>query len=86
MSTKAGLSCCDDVVAVCTEDDGCCEFEADRAQDEEDPEQEQEPLMDQSLYAAGAITGSKFVRYVLGNGVAIVADILKSEQVVMASA
>jgi len=35
--------------------------------------------MDQSIYAAGAITGSKFVRYVLGNGVAIVADILKSE-------
>ncbi|KAF9965351.1 hypothetical protein BGZ70_004993 [Mortierella alpina] len=37
------------------------------------------PRMDQSIYAAGAITGSKFVRYVLGNGVAIVADILKSE-------
>ncbi|KAI8597345.1 hypothetical protein EDD21DRAFT_385687 [Dissophora ornata] len=42
-------------------------------------EEELEPLMDQSIYAAGAITGSKFVRYVLGNGVAIVADILKSE-------
>ncbi|KAF9354433.1 Oxidative stress-induced growth inhibitor 2 [Mortierella sp. NVP85] len=37
------------------------------------------PLMDQSIYAAGAITGSKFVRYVLGNGIAIVADILRSE-------
>ncbi|KAF9914962.1 Oxidative stress-induced growth inhibitor 2 [Lobosporangium transversale] len=37
------------------------------------------PLVDQSIYAAGAITGSKFVRYVLGNGVAIIADILKSE-------
>ncbi|KAF9909752.1 Oxidative stress-induced growth inhibitor 2 [Linnemannia zychae] len=38
-----------------------------------------EPLMDHSIYAAGAITGSKFVRYVLGNGCAIVADILRSE-------
>ncbi|CAO3572716.1 unnamed protein product [Mortierella alpina] len=42
-------------------------------------EKEMLPRMDQSIYAAGAITGSKFVRYVLGNGVAIVADILKSE-------
>lgn len=82
MSIKAGLSFCDDAVACFTEEDGCYELE----QLEEDPEQEQEPLMDQSLYAAGAITGSKFVRYVLGNGVAIVADILKSERVVMASA
>ncbi|KAG0073447.1 Oxidative stress-induced growth inhibitor 2 [Linnemannia elongata] len=40
-----------------------------------------EPRMDHSIYAAGAITGSKFVRYVLGNGVAIVADILHSEAV-----
>lgn len=40
-----------------------------------------EPRMDHSIYAAGAITGSKFVRYVLGNGVAIVADILRSEVV-----
>ncbi|KAF9102303.1 Oxidative stress-induced growth inhibitor 2 [Mortierella sp. GBA35] len=39
-----------------------------------------EPRMDHSIYAAGAITGSKFVRYVLGNGIAIVADILRSEQ------
>lgn len=38
-----------------------------------------EARMDHSIYAAGAITGSKFVRYVLGNGVAIVADILRSE-------
>ncbi|KAF9933662.1 Oxidative stress-induced growth inhibitor 2 [Linnemannia zychae] len=41
-----------------------------------------EPKMDHSIYAAGAITGSKFVRYVLGNGVAIVADILRSEALV----
>lgn len=40
-----------------------------------------EPRMDHSIYAAGAITGSKFVRYVLGNGIAIVADILRSEVV-----
>ncbi|KAG0280049.1 Oxidative stress-induced growth inhibitor 2 [Linnemannia exigua] len=40
-----------------------------------------EPRMDHSIYAAGAITGSKFVRYVLGNGCAIVADILRSESV-----
>ncbi|KAF8931949.1 hypothetical protein BGZ47_011603 [Haplosporangium gracile] len=40
-----------------------------------------EPRTDHSIYAAGAITGSKFVRYVLGNGVAIVADILRSEVV-----
>ncbi|KAG0287196.1 Oxidative stress-induced growth inhibitor 2 [Linnemannia gamsii] len=40
-----------------------------------------EARMDHSIYAAGAITGSKFVRYVLGNGVAIVADILRSEVV-----
>ncbi|KAF9135299.1 Oxidative stress-induced growth inhibitor 2 [Mortierella sp. 14UC] len=40
-----------------------------------------EPRMDHSIYAAGAITGSKFVRYVLGNGCAIVADILRSEGV-----
>ncbi|KAG0078011.1 Oxidative stress-induced growth inhibitor 2, partial [Podila epicladia] len=84
MSIKAG-SCCDDVVACCTEEDGCCEFEVEGVEDVVDPEHEQEPLVDQSLYAAGAITGSKFVRYVLGNGVAIVADILKSERVVMAS-
>ncbi|KAG0050753.1 Oxidative stress-induced growth inhibitor 2 [Gryganskiella cystojenkinii] len=38
------------------------------------------PRMDQSIYAAGAITGSKFVRYVLGNGIAVVADILKHEE------
>ncbi|KAF9938757.1 hypothetical protein BGZ65_012311 [Modicella reniformis] len=53
-----------------------------RETEEEQEEEEEEmikPLMDQSLYAAGAITGSKFVRYVLGNGVAIVADILRSE-------
>ncbi|KAF9418177.1 Oxidative stress-induced growth inhibitor 2 [Podila epigama] len=37
-------------------------------------------LVDQSLYAAGAITGSKFVRYILGNSVAIVADIVQSER------
>ncbi|KAG0028240.1 Oxidative stress-induced growth inhibitor 2 [Podila clonocystis] len=86
MSIKAGLSCCDNVVACCTEEDGCCEFEVEGVKDEVDLEQEQEPLMDQSLYAAGAITGSKFVRYVLGNGVAIVADILKSERAVMTSA
>ncbi|KAF9173840.1 Oxidative stress-induced growth inhibitor 2 [Mortierella sp. AD010] len=47
---------------------------------EEVEEKYVEPLMGQSIYAAGAITGSKFVRYVLGNGVAIVADILKSEK------
>ncbi|KAG0305632.1 Oxidative stress-induced growth inhibitor 2, partial [Dissophora globulifera] len=47
--------------------------------EEEDEEEEIAPLMDQSIYAAGAITGSKFVRYVLGNGIAIVADILKRE-------
>ena len=46
---------------------------------EDDQEEEIAPLMDQSIYAAGAITGSKFVRYVLGNGIAIVADILRSE-------
>ncbi|KAF9151775.1 Oxidative stress-induced growth inhibitor 2 [Linnemannia schmuckeri] len=40
-----------------------------------------EPRMDHSIYAAGAITGSKFVRYVLGNGIAIVADILRNEVV-----
>ncbi|KAG0199886.1 hypothetical protein BGX28_006911 [Mortierella sp. GBA30] len=67
----------------------------DREQEEEVEEEEREgccppppsspfeediaPLMDQSIYAAGAITGSKFVRYVLGNGVAVVADILKNE-------
>ncbi|KAG0336726.1 hypothetical protein BG000_006232 [Podila horticola] len=86
MSIKAGLACCDDVVACRAEEDGCCEFEVEEVEDENDSEQEQEqePLMDQSLYAAGAITGSKFVRYVLGNGVAIVADILKSERAVMA--
>ncbi|KAG0018321.1 Oxidative stress-induced growth inhibitor 2 [Entomortierella chlamydospora] len=53
----------------------------DLCHDEEVKEEKYvEPLMDQSIYAAGAITGSKFVRYVLGNGVAIVADILKSEK------
>ncbi|KAK3816292.1 MAG: hypothetical protein J3Q66DRAFT_342145 [Benniella sp.] len=46
---------------------------------EDGEEEEIVPLMDQSIYAAGAITGSKFVRYVLGNGMAIVADILRSE-------
>ncbi|KAI7817427.1 hypothetical protein BC939DRAFT_329714 [Gamsiella multidivaricata] len=49
------------------------------AEEEKEEEEEVRPLMDHSIYAAGAITGSKFVRYVLGNGVAIVADILKSE-------
>ncbi|KAG0032502.1 Oxidative stress-induced growth inhibitor 2 [Podila clonocystis] len=86
MSIKTGLSCCDNMVVCCTEEDGCCEFEVEGVEAEIDLEQEQEPLMDQSLYAAGAITGSKFVRYVLGNGVAIVADILKSERAVMTSA
>ncbi|KAF9582772.1 hypothetical protein BGW38_010781 [Lunasporangiospora selenospora] len=43
-------------------------------------EPEPKLMMDQSIYAAGAITGSKFVRYVLGNGMAIVADILKNER------
>lgn len=38
------------------------------------------PRLDQSIYAAGAITGSKFVRYVLGNGIAVVADILRHEE------
>ncbi|KAF9201218.1 Oxidative stress-induced growth inhibitor 2 [Haplosporangium sp. Z 27] len=56
----------------------------DECSDSEEEEEEEEeeyviPLMDQSIYAAGAITGSKFVRYVLGNGVAIVADILRNE-------
>ncbi|KAG0209277.1 hypothetical protein BGX31_002168 [Mortierella sp. GBA43] len=58
----------------------------DEAEEEEEEEEEVvPPLMDQSIYAAGAITGSKFVRYVLGNGVAIVADILRSEASCMAS-
>ncbi|KAF9322455.1 Oxidative stress-induced growth inhibitor 2, partial [Podila minutissima] len=86
MSIQVGLPCCNDVVACYTEEDGCCEFEVEGVEDVVDLEQEQEPLMDQSLYAAGAITGSKFVRYVLGNGVAIVADILKSERAGVSSA
>ncbi|KAG0258004.1 Oxidative stress-induced growth inhibitor 2, partial [Actinomortierella ambigua] len=32
------------------------------------------PLMDQSIYAVGAVTGSKFVRFILGHCVAAVSD------------
>ncbi|KAG0339664.1 Oxidative stress-induced growth inhibitor 2 [Podila humilis] len=68
------------VVTCCNENYDSCIID----QDEHEREKETTadvivPLMDQSLYAAGAVTGSKFVRYVLGNGMAIVADILKSE-------
>ncbi|KAI1318510.1 hypothetical protein EDD11_006392 [Mortierella claussenii] len=55
--------------------------EEEEENEEGDEEEEVLPLMDQSIYAAGAITGSKFVRYVLGNGVAIVEDILRSEAI-----
>ncbi|KAF9548128.1 Oxidative stress-induced growth inhibitor 2 [Mortierella hygrophila] len=75
-----------------TSEDGLTEDvddEDDEDEDDEAPypppatpaEKLTEPCMDHSIYAAGAITGSKFVRYVLGNGVAIVADILRSEAV-----
>ncbi|KAG0249773.1 hypothetical protein BG011_008970 [Mortierella polycephala] len=65
--------------------DGCCAPPSSSSSSSSSPLEGEElepvpqPLMDQSIYAAGAITGSKFVRYVLGNGVAIVADILKHE-------
>ncbi|KAG0378294.1 Oxidative stress-induced growth inhibitor 2 [Mortierella sp. AD032] len=74
-----------------------CDPEKSQSESEEEDEEEEdvtpypppatpaekflEPRMDHSIYAAGAITGSKFVRYVLGNGCAIVADILRSETV-----
>ncbi|KAG9062668.1 Oxidative stress-induced growth inhibitor 2 [Linnemannia hyalina] len=75
-----------------TSEDGLTEDVVDEDDDEEEDELPYpppatpaekliEPCMDHSIYAAGAITGSKFVRYVLGNGVAIVADILRSETI-----
>lgn len=75
--------------------DGLVKDDDDEDEDDEEDEEDVTPYpppatpaekliearMDHSIYAAGAITGSKFVRYVLGNGVAIVADILRSEVV-----